>query len=216
MRQYAGNWASGTMAFRMNDCESKLDAGLTKTMDIQREQVAKLYGYEVAEIFLQKCVAFRSMHSHGRAHLSLLQRHLDSMENYRLREGEVVCTVLVGWQFGDGHLFDERTIASVQARCHFEPGEFVMAFTESQPIHKRTVQYKVVDAALGVVERGYYEVKDAVSVQPWIPDGPIPHRVTWRLSGYQPAGDFVHPTPQAAAHAPRPGRRTRPSGKVTA
>jgi len=189
MRQYAGNWASGTIAFRMNDAESKLDAGLTKGMDIQREQIAKLYGYDVAEIFLQKCVAFRSMHSHGRAHLSLLQRHLDELENYRLREGEVVCTALVGWQFGDGHLFDERMFAAVQERCGFEPREMVMAFTESQPIHKKTVQYKVVDAALGVVERGYYDIRDAVSVQPWIPDGPIKHTVTWTLPGYQAPGD---------------------------
>lgn len=216
MRQYAGNWASGTIAFRMNDCESKLDAGLTKSMDIQREQIAKVYGYDVAEIFLQKCVAFRSMHSHGRAHLSLLQRHLDSMENYRLREGEVVCTVLVGWQFGDGHLFDERTIAAVQERCHFEPGEMVMAYTESQPIHKQQVQYRVVDAALGVVETGYYKVKDAVTVQPWIPEGPIPHVVTWRAPGYVPAGDFLHPTPISEGRVRKVQRGTRPSGKVIA
>lgn len=216
MRQYAGNWASGTIAFRMNDCESKLDAGLVKSMDIQREQIAKAYGYDVAEVFLQKCVAFRSMHSHGRAHLSMLQRHLDSMENYRLREGEVVCTALVGWQFGDGHLFDERTIASVQARCHFEPGEMVMAYTESQPIHKKTVEYRVVDAALGVVERGYYRVADAVSVQPWIPDGPIPHVVTWRLEGYEPAGDFLHPTPVSQAPMRQVAKGTRPNGKVIA
>lgn len=188
MRQYAGNWASGTMAFRMNDSEKKFDH-LVKSMDTQREQIAKLYGYDVAEIFLQKCVAFRSMHSHGRAHLSLMQRHLDELENYRMREGEVVCTMLLGWQFGDGHLFDERTMAAVQEQCHFEPGEWVMAFTESQPIHKKTVQYKVVDAALGVVERGWYDVRDAVSEQPWIPNGPIKHVVTWQAPGYRPAGE---------------------------
>lgn len=214
MRQYAGNWASATMAFRTNDAEDKLDTGLVKAMQTQRQQLLGLYGSDVAEIFLQKCVAFRSMHSHGRMHLSLLQRHLDRLENYRLREGEVVCTVLVGWQFGDGHLFDERTIAMVQKRCNFEPGEFVMAWTESQPIHKRTVQYKVVDAALGVVERGYYDVRDAVVEQPWIPNGPIPHQVTWRLPGYEPAGDFFHPTPSptGAKRGVRSGGR--PSGKV--
>lgn len=194
MRQYAGNWASGTMAFRMNDCEDKLDAGLVKGMKTQRQQLIALYGSEVAEIFLQKTTAFRSMHSHGRAQLSLMQRHVDDLDNYRMREGEVVCTVLVGWQFGDGHLFDERTLAAVQERCHFEPGEFVMTWTESQPIHKKTVQYKVVDAALGVVERGYYDVRDAVSQQPWLPNGPIKHTVTWRKDGYVPAGTrFDHP-----------------------
>ncbi|WP_298176840.1 DUF3556 domain-containing protein [Saccharomonospora sp.] len=216
MRQYSGNWAAGTMAFRMNDAEDKLDKGLVKTLKTQRQQLLALYGSDVAEIFLQKCVAFRSMHSHGRMHLSLMQRHLDKLENYRLREGEVVCTVLVGWQFGDGHLFDERTIAMVQKRCDFEPGEFVTAWTESQPIHRKTVQYKVIDAALGVVERGYYDVRDAVAEQPWIPNGPIPHQVTWRLPGYEPAGNFVHPAPKAT-DPPQPGSSTDdPGGKVGA
>lgn len=193
MRQYAGNWASGTMAFRNNGCEEKLDKGLVKGLKTQREQLVPLYGSEVAEIFLQKTTAFRSMHSHGRAHLSLMQRHLDDMDNYRMREGEVVCTVLLGWQFGDGHLFNEFTMAAVQKRCNFEPGEFVMAWTESQPIHKKTVQYKVIDAALGVVERGYYHIDDVINVQPWIPDGPVKHTVTWRKEGYVPAGNFPHP-----------------------
>lgn len=191
MRQYSGNWASGTMAFRTNDCENKLDAGLVKGMKIQREQLAAVYGYDVAEIFLQKTTAFRSMHSHGRAQLSLMQRHVDDLDNYRLREGEVVCTMLLGWQFGDGHLFDERTLAAVQERCHFEPGEFITTFTESQPIHKKTVQYKVIDAALGVVERGFYDVRDAVKEQPWIPNGPIKHTVTWTAHGYRAPGDIV-------------------------
>lgn len=214
MRQYSGNWASGTMAFRMNDAEDKLDKGLVKSLQTQRQQLLALYGSDVAEIFLQKCVAFRSMHSHGRMHLSLLQRHLDALENYRLREGEVVCTVLVGWQFGDGHLFDERTIAMVQKRCNFEPGEFVMAWTESQPIHKKTVQYKVVDAALGVVERGYYHVRDAVAEQPWLPNGPIPHRVTWRLPGYEPAGNLPHPAPRSADSTRSDRSDDRPDDKV--
>ncbi|MET0468121.1 MAG: DUF3556 domain-containing protein [Aeromicrobium sp.] len=189
MRQYAGNWASGTMAFRMNGAEDKLDAGLVKGMKIQREQLAAVYGYDVAEVFLQKCVAFRSMHSHGRAQLALMKRHVDVLENYRLREGEVVCTVLLGWQFGDGHLFDERTIAAVQERCGFEPGEWITTFTESQPIHTPKVQYKVIDAALGVVERGWYDVRDAVTEQPWVPNG-VKHTVTWQAPGYRPAGEL--------------------------
>ena len=37
----------------------------------------------------------------------------------------------------------------------------------------------MIDAALGVVERGTWNVHDAVSQQPWLPDGPIPLNVTW-------------------------------------
>ncbi|QTJ65191.1 DUF3556 domain-containing protein [Rhodococcus sp. ZPP] len=50
---------------------------------------------------------------------------------------------------------------------------------ESQPLHKDRQQYTVVDAALGVIERGSYLVKDAVDAQPWLPDGPIPLEVEW-------------------------------------
>ena len=68
-------------------------------------------------------------------------------------------TPIVGWNFGDGHLHDERLIAAVQRRLNFAPGELVVAFVESQPIHKNAPQaYRVIDAALGVVERGTWNV----------------------------------------------------------
>ena len=41
--------------------------------------------------------------------------------------------------------------------------------------------YKVIDAALGVIERGTWKVADAVKEQPWLPNGPIPTHVTWSL-----------------------------------
>lgn len=189
MRQYAGNWSSATMAFRNNGCEGKLDnPEFVTSMTSHRHQLSSLFGPEAAEIFLQKTTAFRSMNSQGRGHMSLMMDHLDDLDNYRFREGEVLCTFFVGWQFGDGHLFDEFTIEAVQKRCNFEPGEFVVAWTESQPLHKKTLEYKVIDAALGVVERGHYHVSDAVKEQPWLPNGPIDYTVTWRRPGYEPAG----------------------------
>jgi hypothetical protein len=39
----------------------------------------------------------------------------------------------------------------------------------------------VIDAALGVIERGTWQVADLVAEQPWLPNGPIPLEVTWRL-----------------------------------
>jgi hypothetical protein len=83
-----------------------------------------------------------------------LFRHLDDVDRYTIREGEFVCNTLVGWNFGDGHLHDERLIAAVQRQLSFEPGELRLMFVESQPIHKKTQSYRVIDAALGVVERG--------------------------------------------------------------
>lgn len=216
MRQYAGNWASATWAFRGDAAENKLNEHLVKYNLNQIDQLSGAFGKEIAEIFMQKAMAWRTMHSQGRGLMSLMMRHLDKLENYRIREGEFVCTTLVGWQFGDAHLHNEPTIEAVQKRCNFEPGECVVVWVESQPIHKKTQEYKVIDAALGVVERGEWNVLDAVSEQPWLPNGPIRHKVTWRKPGYEPAGDHTHPIPQPVGSEPpvRPG--VRPSGKVVA
>lgn len=190
MRQYAGNWASATWAFRGRDVEEKLNTHLVKYNANQIDQLTAAFGEEVAEIFMQKAVAWRTMHTQGRALMSLMMRHTDALENYVIREAEFVCTLLIGWQFGDGHLHDERTIAAVQKRCNFAPGEVVVTFTESQPIHKNYIEYRVIDAALGVVERGTYIVKDAADAYPWLPDGPIPHQVTWTREGYHAPGQL--------------------------
>ena len=36
----------------------------------------------------------------------------------------------------------------------------------------------MIDAALGVIERGTWKVADAVAEQPWLPNGPIPTQVS--------------------------------------
>ncbi len=189
MRQYAGNWASAQWAFRGRDAEEKLNQHLVKYNDNQVDQLTAAFGAEVAEIFMQKAVAWRTMHSQGRALTSLLMRHTDDLDNYVVREAEFVCTTLVGWQFGDAHLHNEFTIEAVQRRCGFEPGELVVSWTESQPIHRNHIEYKVIDAALGVVERGTYVVRDATDEQPWLPNGPIKHTVTWTRPGYTAPSD---------------------------
>ncbi|WP_068400125.1 DUF3556 domain-containing protein [Kribbia dieselivorans] len=195
MRQYAGNWASATWAFRGDEAEAKLNTHLVKSNINQIDQLSGAFGKEIAEIFMQKAMAWRTMHSQGRGLMSLMMRHLDQLENYRIREAEFVCTTLIGWQFGDGHLHNEATIEAVQKRCNFAPGELIVVWVESQPIHKPTQEYKVIDAALGVVERGTWIVADAVNEQPWLPNGPIKHEVTWRMPGYEPAGCHHHPEP---------------------
>ena len=189
MRQYAGNWASGTWAFRGRDVEDRLNQEIVKASANQVDQLTAAFGPEVAEIFMQKAMAWRTMHSQGRALVSLMMRHTDDLENYVIREAEFVCNVLTGWNFGDGHLHDERLIEAVQQRCHFAPGELVVTWTESQPIHRNYIEYRVIDAALGVVERGTYVVRDATEALPWLPDGPIAHRVTWTKPGYVAPSD---------------------------
>lgn len=181
MRQYAGNWASATWAFAPG-AEEKLDRFVVRSAKNTRTQLLASYPPEVADVVMHQMMAWRSMHSQGRALFSLMLRHLgDDIDTYTLREAEFSCNSLVAFNFGDGHLHDERLIAALQRRCDFAPGEFTVAWIESQPIHKGTQRFKVIDAALGVIETGTYRVKDAVEEQPWLPNGPIPFDVDWTL-----------------------------------
>ena len=154
MKQYAGNWASGTFSFRNKEMEDRINQRIVKAADNQIDQLDPLFGKEISEIFIQKAVAFRMMHPMGRMHISALMRHTDSLDDRVQREGEFVSNVLTGWNFGDGHCLDERLIAALQERCQYEPGDVVVAWTESQPAFSKKVQYRVIDAALGTRREG--------------------------------------------------------------
>lgn len=181
MRQYAGNWAAATWAFAPG-AEDKLDRFIERPSQNTRSQLLSMYSPEESDIVLHQLLGWRSLHSQGRALFSLMMNHLgDDIDTYTLREAEFSCNSIVAFNFGDGHLHDEKLIAAIQRRCHFAPGEFLVAWIESQPIHKRIQEYKVIDAALGVIERGSYKVSDAINEQPWLPNGPIPFDVTWTL-----------------------------------
>jgi hypothetical protein len=78
-------------------------------------------------------------------------------------------------------------IAAVQREAGFEPGELIVVWVESQAWCSKVQHHKVIDAALGVIERGTWKVTDAVAEQPWLPNGPIPTEVSWSLSGRKPA-----------------------------
>ncbi|WP_261719367.1 DUF3556 domain-containing protein [Streptomyces sp. FZ201] len=188
LRQYAGNWASATWALAPG-CEERLaelPGPARNHVDQLQNMACGLMGYapDESEMLLQKTIGWRAMHSQGRGLNSLLQRHLPDLDTRTVREAEFICNMLTGWNFGDGHLHDERLIAAVQKRLGFAPGELLVVFCESQPIHKDTQEYRVIDAALGVVERGTWKVSDAVAQQPWLPDGPIPLQVTWTHPEY--------------------------------
>lgn len=182
MRQYAGNWASAVWAMKPG-VEERLNE--LPNVDNQIDQlVAMKYDRDDADMTLQKALAFRSMHSQGRGLFSTLYTHLDDIESRTVREGEFICNTIVGWNFGDGHLHDERLVAAVQRRLILAPGDLVVVWVESQPIHKKTQEYRVIDAALGVVERGTWLVSDCVEEQPWLPNGPVPLQVTWTAPGF--------------------------------
>ena len=178
MRQYAGNWASAVWTFAPGT-EAKLNRVTRTASNLVDQYVA--FGFEPlsAEIATQQVVAWRTMHSQGRGIFSVLLKNLPDLDTRTVREAEFACNSLIGFNFGDGHLHDEDMIRAVQREARFEPGELVVVWVESQPVHKSYQEYKVIDAALGVIERGRWEVADAVADQPWLPNGPIATTVTW-------------------------------------
>jgi Transmembrane protein of unknown function (DUF3556) len=186
MRQYAGNWASAVWTFTPG-AEQKLNRVTRSSPNSADQYVA--FGWEplVAEIFTQQVTAWRAMHSQGRGLYSVLLKCLPDIDTRTVREGEMSCNTIIGFNFGDGHLHNEDLIRAIQSEAQFEPGEFVVAWVESQPIHRKTQEYKVIDAALGVIERGTWNVEDLVKEQPWLPNGPVPLNVTWRRAGVQHA-----------------------------
>lgn len=180
MRQYAGNWASALWTFTPG-AEAKLNGLPHRPTKNQIDQLqASGYAPAAAEITLQQTIAWRSLHSQGRGLFSVLGARLDDIESRTVREAEFGCNSVIGFNFGDGHLHDADLIDAIQRRIGFAPGEFVVAWVESQAIHSKVQHYQLIDAALGVIETGYWNVADAVAEQPWLPDGPIPLTVTWR------------------------------------
>ena len=181
MRYYAGNWATSQWLFRKDTgAEAKLDREIVKAAPIVEEQLKKFYEPEMIEVLLYKGLAFRSMHSHGRALNALSVRAVDDVENYSVREGELVAGVVLGYNFGDGHFHDHRLLAAVQERCRFGPGELRIVTLESQPAHVARQRYRIWDAADGLVEEGWIDVREMVRRQPWLVGGePLPvHRTS--------------------------------------
>jgi hypothetical protein len=137
-------------------------------------------------VMLHQYLGWRAMHSQGRGLYSVMANHLGSdIDVYDLREGEVACNAILGWNFGDGHLHSQALVEAIQRRCDFAPGELLVVFAEAEPLGNGRQQYWVMDAAVGIVERGSWSVRDAIAEQPWLPNGPIPTQVTYRRPGYE-------------------------------
>ena len=176
MRYYAGNWATSQWLFRREGAaEEKLDRDVVKSAPIVTKQLQNFYEQDMIDVLVYKGLAFRSMHSHGRALNALTARAVPDIDEYDVREGELVAGVVLGYNFGDGHFHDHRLLAAVQERCGFGPGELRVVTLESQPAHVARQRYRIWDAADGLVEEGWIDVRDMVSRQPWlVGDEPLP------------------------------------------
>jgi Transmembrane protein of unknown function (DUF3556) len=165
MRYYAGNWAYGVWLFR-GDSYRKLQR-LTTSAPWIYDQLARFYDRRTAVGLISKVLAFRLMHLHGRALPALLPRAVDRLQEYEYLDGELVGGLVLGWNFGDGHLHREPLLAAVQAQCEFEPGELRCIFVESQPLGGRSLAYRIVDAATGQLEAGELPISELRQRQPW-------------------------------------------------
>lgn len=170
MRYYAGNWATSQWLFRKDTkAEEKLDESIKKAAPVVVRQLSEFYDdRDLAELMLASGLGFRSMHTHGRALNGLIHRAVDDLEEYHVREGELVSGVVNGWNFGDGHFHSEQLLEAVQERCGFRSGDVRVVALESQPFGKPRQHYRILDAADGLIEEGWVDVADMVERLPWL------------------------------------------------
>ncbi|OBK22505.1 DUF3556 domain-containing protein [Mycobacterium asiaticum] len=184
MRYYAGNWDTTLWCVKPS-ADEKIRVGARALGPMQHLQLERLYkSKEDTLVPIHLAYAFRGMNTHGRALFTLAHRAMAGYDedDYNLCEGEMLCAMAVGWNFGDGHMHNECLIEALQQRCGFEPGEVRVVILDAQPIHVQRQEYRLVDAATGEFERGYVEVDDMVRTQPWSDDLPV-HIISGTTSG---------------------------------
>jgi hypothetical protein len=172
MRYYAGNWAYNIWLFRKGGSIEKLDK-LTKSAGSMPEQLEKMgLDQQSVELATMMSLASRYMHFEGRPLLEALPKAVDHIDHYEWLEGEVLGGSIIGWNFGDGHLNGVQLLAAIQPQCGFAEGEVRLLSVESQPLFDPTMQWKIYDAASGLVDEGTTDLRKMRGLQPW-PTGPF-------------------------------------------
>jgi hypothetical protein len=175
MRYYAGNWDTTVWCVKPS-VDEKFRTGSRALGPMYHLQLERLYKTkEEVLVPIHLAFAFRGMNTHGRALYTLVHRALAGYDenDYNLCEGENLCSMVLGWNFGDGHMHNECLVEALQQRCGFEPGDVRVVVLDSQPIHIQRQEYRLIDAATGEFERGYVEVADMANAQPWADDLPV-------------------------------------------
>ena len=167
MRYYAGNWAWNAWLFR-NESYRKLDR-LKRAAPLLTEQQRRFLPAEQAVQADSGFLAFRTLHLQGRVLGMLLPRATDGnpFQEYTYVDGEAVAGSVLGWNFGEGHLADERLIRAVQEQCHFEEGEVRVICVEAQPILGSTLHWRIVDAKRGMLSEGHATLSELARRKPW-------------------------------------------------
>jgi hypothetical protein len=167
MRYYAGNWAYNIWLFRKDGSLDKLER-LKKSAGTMREQLEQMgLDEDTVELAANMSLASRYMHFEGRPLLEALPEAVDDIDQYEWLEGEVFGGSIIGWNFGDGHLNGKLLLDAIQPQCGFEPGEVRLISVESQPLLTPTMDWKVWDAATGLVSEGTTQLHAMRELQPW-------------------------------------------------
>jgi hypothetical protein len=166
MRYYAGNWAYNIWLVRKGSAHKF--GKLVKASGSMREQLERLLpDAQAVEAVLAMVPASRFLHLEGRVLLEALPRVVADIDDYEWMDGEVVAGMVLGWNFGDGHLNGAQLLSAVQQQCGFEPGELRVVMVESQPLFGRTMAWQVVDAASGLLAQGETEIDRMRGSPPW-------------------------------------------------
>ena len=165
MRYYAGNWAYSVWLFR-GESYRKLGR-LTTSAPWIYDQLARFYDKATSVGVVGRVMGFRLMHLHGRALPVLIPKAVERLEEYEYLDGEIVAGLVLGWNFGDGHLHNETLLRAVQEQCGFEAGELRCIFVESEPLGRSTLAFRIVDAKTGLLEKGELEIGALRARQPW-------------------------------------------------
>lgn len=170
MRYYAGNWPFSIWLFRGESYE-KLEQ-VKKTSAWIPDQVERFSDRETAAAAFSRGLGWRLMHLQGKALSQLVPKAVTDFEEYAWVDGELVCGMVLGYNFGDGHLHDEELLTAVQHQCGFEDGELRVIMIEGQPLFGRSVEYRIHDARSGKLEEGEISVGELRDHQAWeVPGG---------------------------------------------
>ncbi len=171
MRFYAGNWAYSIWLFKKGS-EQKIADNIKTTAPLIPKQLSLLYDEPTTESILSRVIAFRLMHLHGRALHSLLPKAVDNIDDYVWRDGELVAGVVLGWNFGDGHLHNEHLLQQMQRHCNWESGEVRAIYVDPQPLARPYHNWRIFDAKDGMIDSGQLTVDELIERQPY-PQDPI-------------------------------------------
>ena len=167
MRYYAGNWAWNAWLFEGKSYE-KLNK-LKRASKLLKEQQERFLSGEQAVEADGLFGAFRCLHLQGRVLGKVLPLATGGrpFQDFAYADGETVAGSVLGWNFGEGHLADERLLAAIQEQCGFEEGELRVICVEAQPLQTRSLHWRVNDAKTGQIAEGHVGLDELAKRMPW-------------------------------------------------